>query len=159
MKKLMFWSSYYWIAALLTFTFVLSGCATGPGGELVVNEAQMTQQQMEVLVGMAVREIACEVARIDEPELTEAIINVYTTAKEGQMTDDAMDQLSRAVSGRPTLGPAVGDLVELFGQPYLEEHKPYFLTESMYIRIERSWEQGFRMCGGGVPIPGPLLKE
>jgi len=146
----------------LTIALALLGCAGGPE-PIVLDE--MTDRYVEVMAGMAVREIAYEVCRIDDQELTDAIVNLYTTVRDGALTDDAIDQLSRLTAGRPTLGPAIGDLVELFGQPILEGYEPVLLTRPMLQRIENKWAEGFRLCGLGgpppepVPIPGPLNRE
>ena len=147
------------VAACLGVALALVGCSGG-GSSIVLDG--MTDRYVEVMAGRAVREIAFEVCQIDERELTDAIINLYTTVRDGMLTDEAIDQLSRLVAGRPTLGPAIGDLVELFGQPVHEGYDPVLLTPSMLQRIENKWAEGFRLCGLGgpppepVPIPGPL---
>lgn len=141
---------------------LLFGCA---GGQIEIVTDEMTQRSTEVLAGIAVREIAYEVCQIGDQELTDAIVNLYTTVRDGALTDDAIDQLGRLTAERPTLGPAIGDLIELFGQPLHDSYEPVILTESMLKRIENKWQQGFRLCEMGgpspepPPVPGPLKED
>ncbi len=103
----------------------------------------------QVLVSIATRNIACELAAGD-PEVVRTLENLYTSVRTGTLSDDALAQLSELSSGRPTLAADIGDLFTLLGVSIDPENNTVLglemLDETMFLAIERAWNQGIVMC-------------
>lgn len=99
----------------------------------------------KALVSIAARNIGYEVAKIGDAKMDRSIRNAYMLAKTGELTDDAILQLSEELKQRPTLAADVADLVNLLGVSFdvdgdvidIEQFPP-----EIYEAIERSYIQG-----------------
>lgn len=112
-------------------------------------------QSVPILVKMSAREIGCEVATINDPEIDRAVRNVYKLAKTGELTQDGIDQLtdlvSERVSSRPTLIANIADLVALVGVHFDAGGYPTDLNvvpPEVFTAAETGYLSGIRLCGG-----------
>ena len=131
------------IAAFLLAVTMLTGCwglNVDPGNDLATR----------ILVKIATREIACEIKASGNIELNRTLINVYESAKLGQLTPDALVQLSDLVTDRPTLALAVADLVALLGVQIDDSNGLVTgiedISPEMFRAIEEGYEQGYQIC-------------
>ena len=137
MKRIMF--------ALLAITFAITGCS---GLQFGGDNEVATQ----VLISIATRNIACEVAKMDDPEIVRTIENLYTSLKTGTVSEDALAQLSELTTSRPTLAADIVDLIALLGVQFdVESSKVLGIGEispELFSAIEKAWGQGIVMCRG-----------
>ena len=77
----------------LVLVFLIPGC--GQIREYIAN----VDENKVILISAKItaREIGCEVAFSEDPEIDRAVRNVYDLAKAGELTQDAMDQLNDAL--------------------------------------------------------------
>ena len=122
---------------------LLVGCA---GIQLGGDNTVATQ----VLASIATRNIACEVAKMDDPEIVRTIENLYESLKTGTVSADALAQLSELTTDRPTLAADIVDLITLLGVQFdtgtgLVEGVEG-LDPELFATIEKAWGQGITMC-------------
>ena len=132
------------IALVLLAIVMLAGCS---GLQIGGDNSTATQ----VLVSIATRNIACELAAGD-PEVVRTLENLYVSLKTGSLSDDALAQLSELTTYRPTLAADIGDLISLLGVTIDPSSNAVLgldmLDEAMFAAIEKSWRQGIVMCRG-----------
>ena len=102
MKRIMF--NFFGIIGLV-FIIACAGLQFGGDNEVAT----------QVLISIATRNIACEVAKMDDPEIVRTIENLYTSLKTGTVSEDALSQLSELTTSRPTLAADIVDLIALLG--------------------------------------------
>jgi hypothetical protein len=130
------------VMVLLTITllFGCSGLSIDPGNDLATR----------ILVKIAVREIACEIKISGDTELNRTLVNLYETAKTGELSPDALAQLSELVVDRPTLALAVADLIALLGIQIDQDSGIVTglsnISPEMYKAIEDGYSQGYSVC-------------
>jgi len=131
------------IMVLLAIVFVMTGCS---GIQIGGDNSVATQ----VLVSIATRNIACEVAQMEDPEIVRTIENLYTSLKTGTVSDDALAQLSELTSDRPTLAADIVDLIALLGVQFDTESSKVLgmeeISPELFAAIEKAWGQGITMC-------------
>ena len=131
------------IMVLLAIVFVMTGCS---GIQLGGDNSVATQ----VLVSIATRNIACEVAQMEDPEIVRTIENLYTSLKTGTVSDDALAQLSELTTDRPTLAADIVDLIALLGVQFDTESSKVLgmeeISPELFAAIEKAWGQGITMC-------------
>jgi len=124
---------------------LLAGCS---GFQIGGDNTATTQ----VLVSIATRNIACEVAKIDDPEVVRTIENLYISLKSGTVSEDALAQLSELTTSRPTLAADIVDLITLLGVKFDAESNKVLgvgeITPELFAAIEKAWGQGITMCKG-----------
>ena len=130
---------------LLLIIVLLAGCS---GFQIGGDNTATTQ----VLVSIATRNIACEVAKIDDPEVVRTIENLYISLKSGTVSEDALAQLSELTTSRPTLAADIVDLITLLGVKFDAESNKVLgvgeITPELFAAIEKAWGQGITMCRG-----------
>ena len=99
------------------------------------------------------REIGCEVAFSENPEIDRALRNIYKLAESGELSQDAMDQLNDALSEhigkRPTLIPNIIDLMELIGVRFNETGVAIGLGDvspKLFEAVSKGYVSGFKTC-------------
>ena len=129
----------------LLLIVLLAGCS---GFQIGGDNTVATQ----VLVSIATRNIACEVAKIDDPEVVRTIENLYISLKSGTVSEDALAQLSELTTSRPTLAADIVDLITLLGVKFDAESNKVLgvgeITPELFAAIEKAWGQGITMCRG-----------
>ena len=104
----------------------------------------------QVLVSIATRNIACEIATMDDPEVVRTIVNLYESLKSGTVSDDALAQLSDLTASRPTLGADIIDLIALLGVQFDAGSGLVSGVEGLdpvlFETVEKAWNQGMSMC-------------
>ena len=128
---------------LMTVLFIVS-VSIGCNG-ININENDQTSQ---VLVSIAVRNISCQIAIEDDPELIKTLENLYVSVKEGTISDDLLAQLSEITTDRPTLAADIGDLILLLGVRIEGESVLGIsgISDELWLTIEKAWNQGQAMC-------------
>ena len=130
---------------LLLIIVLLAGCS---GFQIGGDNTATTQ----VLVSIATRNIACEVAKMDDPEVVRTIENLYTSLKTGAVSEDALAQLSALTTSRPTLAADIVDLIALLGVKFDAASNKVMgvgeITPELFTAIEKAWGQGITMCRG-----------
>ena len=128
------------IIAVLLAALFFTGCMFSTNVE--------DDQTSRVLVSIAVRNISCEVAMSADDELIRTLTNLYDSVKAGELSEDALAQLSDLTADRPTLAADISDLILLIGVKIdgssvigIEGISP-----ELWETIEKAWNQGQRMC-------------
>lgn len=133
------------IFSILFFVMTFSSCITTSGGG--TQDPRITAALAEI----AAREIGCEVAK--SPELDRAVRNLYTLAKTGEISQDAMNQVAeqagKYVTDRPTLVPNIMSLMKLVGLQFDTNGVMTgvgAIDPMIYDAVEAGYVSGSRMC-------------
>ena len=107
------------------------------------------------LVKITAREIGCEVAHTGDAKIDRTLRNLYTLAKTGKLSQDAMDQITEELSSqfddRPTLVMNLTDLVGMIGVQFTPDGQAVGLNEvdpAVFEAVEAGYLSGFNLCGG-----------
>jgi len=131
-------------AILLTF-----GCASTREFLAGIDE----DQAIIISSRITAREIGCETAFSENPEIDRALRNIYDLAASGELSQDAMDQLNDAISAhignRPTLVPNIIDLMELVGVHFNDQGQAIGLEDvspKLFDAVAKGYVSGFDTC-------------
>jgi len=103
---------------------------------------------VSILAEITARNIGCEVSRDENSELIDrALQNIYQSVVAGELTEDAIKQLSEYTKTRPTLAADVASLIKLLGVNteadtiVVDQVPPEVLSG-----IESGYVQGIELC-------------
>ena len=105
-----------------------------------------------VLAEITAREIGYTVAETEDPEIDRTIRNVYTLAKTGELSQDAMNQatdlIAKKIPSRPTLPSNIMSLFKLVGIRFNVDGQAIGLDKippEIYAAVERGYLDGIKL--------------
>ena len=128
---------------MLGFLFTTAGC-----GILSLDRIDGVRTTA-ILAEITAREIGYTIAETEDPEIDRAIRNVYTLGKTGELSQDAMDQITDLIAKkmptRPTLPQNIMSLLQLVGVRFNADGQAFGLDKippEIYVAVERGYLSG-----------------